>query len=264
MSKFGMGLIKGADLGRKQLIAFAILSAIINGLVTAGVGAWLAQTYSAYQKKTTAIQTIADLVYERRTRAGMVVWAIKRNAELDELRYRKRAYDEAFVAWNTKTQRNIFMIRDISGQKGVTRLETQFQELLIPGLTATDHCLTKAYDLRLTGGDPMPVLEACQMTSLHQYTLDCAATFTNELDRLTRLSFLPWSGVSDEARKAVEARVDKGCANLPTPKLAPELVKAPATKPAGDAAVTTVTDTPTSATPPAAPISTLAPTEPVK
>jgi hypothetical protein len=263
MSKYGMGLLQGADLGRRQLIAFAILSAIVNGLVTALVGGWLAQTYSAYQKKTTAIQNIADLVYERRTRAGMVVWAIKRNAELDELRYRKRAYDEAFVAWNTKTQRNVFMIRDVSGQKGVTRLETQFQELLVPGLTATDHCLTKAYDLRLNGGDALPVLEACRMADLHQFTLDCAATFTNEMDRLTRLSFLPWSSNSEADRKAVEARVDKGCANMPAPKPAPELVKAPAANPAASPAIVTpVTDTSTPVTPPAGPASSLAPIPP--
>ena len=231
MSKYGMGLLKGAQLGRGQLIAFAIASAIVNGLVTATVGAWLAQTYAVYQKKTQAIQGLADLVYERRTRAGMVVWAIKRNAELDELRYRKRAYDESFVAWNTKTQRNVFTIREISGQKGVTRLETQFQDLLVPGLTATDHCLTKAYDVRLTGGDPIPVLEACRMADLHQFTLDCAATFTNELDRLTRLSFLPWSGTNEEARRAVEARIDKGCGALPASKPSPEPVKAGAPTP---------------------------------
>lgn len=233
MSKYGMGLLRGAELGRKQLIAFALLSAIINGLVTAGVGAWLAQTYAAYQKKTTAIQMISDLVYERRTRAGMVVWAIKRNAEPDELRYRKRAYDEAFVSWNTKVQRNIFMIRDISGQKGVTRLETQFQELLVPGLTATDHCLTKAYDARLAGADPLPILDGCDMTGLHQFTLDCAATFTDELDRLTRLSFLPWGGRTEVDRKAAEGRVDKYCANMPVPKPAAAVAKAAAPSPSG-------------------------------
>lgn len=258
MSKYGMGLIHTAQLGRKQLIAFAILSAIINGLVTAGVGAWLAQTYAAYQKKTTAIQSIADLVYERRTRAGMVVWAIKRNAELDELRYRKRAYDEAFVSWNTKVQRNIFMIRDISGQKGVTRLETQFQDLLVPGLTATDHCLTKAYDARLVGGDPLPVLDACQMTGLHQFTLDCAATFTNELDRLTRLSFLPWGGSTEEGRKAAEGRIDKYCANMPMAKPEAALAKSADPKPTMRAPNA---DTTSAALPAVAPAATLAPVE---
>jgi len=265
MSKYGMGLLQGAQLGRKQLIAFAILSAIINGLVTAGVGAWLAQTYAAYQKKTVAIQSIADLVYERRTRAGMVVWAIKRNAELDELRYRKRAYDEAFVAWNTKVQRNIFMIRDISGQTGVTRLETQFQDLLVPGLTATDHCLTKAYDARLVGGDPLPILDTCQMTALHQFTLECAATFTNELDRLTRLSFLPWAGSTDEGRKGAESRIDKYCANMPTPKPTAAIAKSLEPKPVGREPGADANGSPLAAgsAPAAVPNVTLAPAEPI-
>jgi hypothetical protein len=222
MSKYGLGLASFARLRRRQLILFAILSAIINGIVTAGVGAWLAQTYATYQRKTLAIQTISDLVYERRTRAGMVVWAVRRNAELDELRFRKRAYDEAFVAWNTKVQRNIFMIREISSEPGVTRLETQFQELLVAALADTDRCLTKAYDARLKGEDGTPILEACRMTDLHQVTLDCAATFTNELNRLTQLSFLPFAGPNDEKRKLAEARIDRGCLRPPPPLVMPK------------------------------------------
>ncbi len=246
MSKYGLGLARVADLGRRQLIGFAILSAIVNGLVTASVGAWLAQTYADYQKKTVAIQGIADLVYERRTRAGMVVWALKRSAELDELRYRKRAYDEAFVSWNSKTQRNVFMIREISGEKGVTRLETQFQDLLVPGLTATDHCLTRAYDLRLKGQDPALELDACRMGDLHQFTLDCAATFTNELDRLNRLSFLPWARrPTDTIRTAVEARIDKACGSLPVPKAAPMPGLVTATPPSAGSPVAIPTVAPT-------------------
>ena len=246
MSKYGLGLARVARLGRRQLIAFAILSAIVNGLVTATVGTWLAQSYAAYQKKATAVQGLADLVYERRTRAGMVMWAIKRNAELDELRYRKRAYDEAFVAWNKRVQYNIFMIRDISGEKGVTRLETQFQEMLVPALSDVDSCLTKAYDVRIGGGDGKPLLEACQMMDLYQFTLDCAATLTNELDRLTRFSFMPFSGPSESQLKAVEARVDRGCTR-PPPPLASQPA-ANATLPAPSAASSAPAE-PTTATP---------------
>ena len=239
MSKYGMGLFKAAQLGSRQLIAFALMSAIVNGLVTATVTAWLAQSYAAYTRKTAAIQSIADLVYERRTRAGMVMWAIKRNAETDELRYRKRAYDEAFVAWNKKVQHNIFAIRDISGEKGVTRLETQFQEMLVPGLSDIDRCLTNPYDAKLKGSDAVPILNGCHMTEVYQFTLDCAATFTNELDRLTRLSFLPWNPVSEPARKAVEARIDKGCTRTPAlPVGAPPITTAQPSVPAPSPAAT--------------------------
>jgi hypothetical protein len=232
MSKYGFGLFSAAGLRPRQLIAFALASAVINGIVTASVGAWLAQTYASWQRKTAAIQTISDLVYERRTRAGMVMWAIKRGAETDELRYRKRAYDESFVAWNKKVQHNIFMIRDISGQSGVTRLETQFQDMLVSALADTDRCITKAYDVRLKGQDAAPILDACKMNELHQFTLDCAASFTNELDRLTRLSFLPWAGSDEATRKAVEARIDRACTR-PASSLPPAgpLVPAPSAEP---------------------------------
>jgi hypothetical protein len=267
MSKFGLGLAQVARLGRRQLIAFAILSAIVNGLVTAAVGALLAQSYATYQSKRQAVQTIANLVYERRTRAGMVVWSIKRNAELDEIRYRKRAYDEAFVEWNKKIQLNIFMIRDISSEVGVTRLETQFQELLVPALSATDQCVTKAYDERIKGGDGTALFQTCQMADLHQFTLDCGATFTNELDRLSRYTVLPFTGPTLAQRKQAEARIDKGCAAMPKPVIAspPPMLPLPGPAAGGVApALPTVAQKPTLDTEPMmiVPASELAPAAP--
>ncbi len=87
-------LLKHARLTRKQLIGFALLSAVINGLITASVGAWLGQTYAKYQARRQSIESLVHLVYERRTRAGMVTSALKRGADIDEIRYRKRAYDK--------------------------------------------------------------------------------------------------------------------------------------------------------------------------
>jgi len=263
MSKYGFGLARVARLGRRQLIAFAILSAIVNGLVTAAVGTWLAQTYATHQRKTAAVQGLADLVYERRTRAGLVMWAIKRNAEIDELRYRKRAYDESFVNWNKRIQYNVLMMRDITGQNSVTRIETQLQEMLVPALSDVDACLTKAYDARLAGGDGKPILEACRITDLYQFTLDCAATLTNELDRLTRMSFLPLSDPSEAARKASEARIDRGCTRPPPPLnadvTAPEPVPAfPSAQSQGSAPMTV----PVPATPPPKRIDEAAPPPP--
>jgi hypothetical protein len=89
------GLLRYARLTRRQLIGFALASAAIHGIVTASVGAWLAHAYSSYQNRRQAIETIANLVYERRTRAGMVASAIRRGADVEEIRHRKQAYDEA-------------------------------------------------------------------------------------------------------------------------------------------------------------------------
>ena len=227
-------LLREAALSRRNLIAFALITAAINGMVTASVGAWLAQTYSAHQSRRASVQNIADLIYERRARGGMVVSSLRRNAELEELRYRKRAYDEVFVEWNKRIQNNVLQIREVIGVAESTMLERQMQELLVPALAEMDSCLTKGYDVRLAGQDPMPVIEACRYALLHQFTLDCAAGFTDELYRLTRLSFSPFSSQSHRETEAASRTVRNACTRSAA-LMAPPSVPAPAPPPAAAA-----------------------------
>ncbi len=205
------GLLRYARLTRRQLIVFAIASAAINGIVTASVGAWLAQTYSAYQGRRQSIENIAHLVYERRTRAGMVVSALRRNADMDEVRYRKRAYDEAYVDWNKNVMLHLFAIREAAGELKISKLEPYFEDGLVAGMADVDRCLTQAYDRRLANEDAKPLLETCRMAELHQYVLDCGATFINELYKLTRLSFLPFTREREEMRTSAEEKIRKEC-----------------------------------------------------
>ena len=57
MTQRGLGLLNYAGLTRKQLIAFALLSAVLNGIITASVGAWLGQTYAKYQARKQSIES---------------------------------------------------------------------------------------------------------------------------------------------------------------------------------------------------------------
>ena len=215
MSKFG--LLKHARLSRRQFIGYALISAVLNGIVTAGVGAYLAQTYTRAQARRQAIETMSHLVYERRTRAGMVVSTLRRQSDLDELKHRKRNYDEVFVAWNRQVRLSLFAIREVMGETKLSVLEQDFEDLLVHPMAQIDNCLTKAYDLKITGQDPLPTLDACQMPMLHQLVLDCGAGFTNELFKLTRLSFLPWGAVRQADREAARERIKKSCARPAQP-----------------------------------------------
>ena len=238
----GRGLLRYARLTRRQLIVFALASAIINGIITASVGAWLAQTYSTHQARRAAIETIAHLVYERRTRAGMVASAIRRDADLDEVRHRKQAYDEAYVGWNKNVMLNLFAIREAAGALDVSSLEPVFENNLIGAMADVDRCVTKAYDTRLAGADAKAVLEACRMAELHQYVLDCGATFTNELYKMTQLTFVPFSGQFAETKALAETRIRNYCVDKavspavpqPAPAMPPvsAAVPQPATPPA--------------------------------
>jgi hypothetical protein len=235
MAQRGLGLLKQAQLSRKQLIGFALLSAALNGIITASVGAWLGQTYARYQTRRQSIESLVHLVYERRTRAGMVSSALKRGADIDEVRFRKRAYDEAYVAWNKNIMQNIFAIREVTGEHMISTLEGDFQDGLVDAMSDVDRCLTKAYDARIASADPKPELEKCKMGELQQFVLDCGATFTNELYKLSKLSFVPFSATSGkEGRQVSEQRIKTACTRLkgePKPASPPMAPALPQTAP---------------------------------
>lgn len=217
MSTRSLSLLKQARLTRRQLIGFALLSAMLNGVITASVGAWLGQTYAKYQARRESIENVVHLVYERRTRAGMVASALKRGADLDEVRFRKRAYDEAYVAWNKNIMQNMFAIREITGEHTQSKLEKDFEDGLVAAMSDVDRCLTKAYDVRLASGDPKPLLEQCRLNDLHQFVLDCGATFTNELYKMSKLSFVPFYKDDKEGKDVSAKRIKDACGNVPKP-----------------------------------------------
>ena len=204
-------LFREAGQTRRSMIAFALLTAVLNGFVTASVGAWLGRSYTSYLARREAVQSLADLVYERRARAGLVVSSLRRSADLDELRYRKRAYDDVFVEWNKRIQNNMLQIRDLIGSRDGASLESVVQQGLVPALQEMDACLTKGYDVRLMGQDPLPVVEGCRFQVLHQFTLDCAKSLTDELHRLTRLTFVPFFGASRREVSEAAERARGAC-----------------------------------------------------
>ncbi len=243
------GLLDHARLTRKQLIAFALTSAVLNGVITASVGAWLGQTYAKYQARKQSIESLVHLVYERRTRAGMVTSALKRGAEIDEIRYRKRAYDESYVDWNKNVMQNIFAIREVTGEHLISGLEKYYEDGLVLAMADVDRCLTKAYDARLANGDPKAEFDKCHMAETHQFVLDCGATFTNELYKLTKLSFVPFATkVGAEGRETSERRIKAACVR-PEVKPAPAL---PAVAPPADVSAGAKTPEPVPAAPAAA------------
>jgi hypothetical protein len=197
-------LLREAGLVRNNLILFALLTAVLNGLVTASVGAWLGQTYASYQSRRTSVQGMADLIYERRTRGGLVVSSIRRNAELEELRHRKRQYDDVFVEWNKRIQANVLQIREVMGVRETSVYESLMQDLLVPALTEMDVCLTK-------------------------FVLDCAKGFTDELYKMTRLTFFSL-GHSEREIAASSRRVREACTRIPAePTVQPVPPRAPTT-----------------------------------
>lgn len=261
-SRNALGLLRHARLTRRQLIMFALFSAALNGLITASVGAWLGQTYAKYQARRQSIESLVHLVYERRTRAGMVASALRRGADLDEVRFRKRAYDEAYVDWNKAIMQNVFAIREVTGEFFLSKLEGHFQDGLVAAMADVDRCLTKAYDARIKDADPKPILEACRMSAMHQFVLDCGATFTNEIYKLTKLSFLPFQNAVSEGPEVAERRIATACTRPPEPppQQTPPTLPAPAPAPAATGPAPPVSEPSPPAQPASPPAATTPPT----
>jgi uncharacterized membrane protein YccF (DUF307 family) len=256
----GFRLLRSARLTRQQLIIFALVSAILNGIVTACVGAWLAQTYATQQSRRKSVESIANLIYDRRTRAGMVVSSLRRNAPLDEIQFRKRAYDEAYVDWNKNILLNLFVIREVGGDLKFTSLERMFEDNLVAAMADVDRCLTTAYDRKLAGDDPVPILETCRMAELHQFVLDCGATFTDELYKLTKLSFRPFSNARAERKRIAEANIKANCTRaLPVSPPTAAAPPVPTSPPPAAASAAGASAAPTQPSPPAVPTGAVVP-----
>jgi hypothetical protein len=165
-----------------------------------------------------------------------------------KFQYRKRAYDEAYVDWNKNILLNLFVIREVGGELKFATLEKMFEDELVAAMADVDRCLTKAYDRKLAGEDVVPVLDACGIGQLHQFILDCGATFTDELYKLTRLSFVPFSNAKAERKRLAEINIKANCTRPPEPPASPA---SPA--PITGAVATPATAAPAQPLPPAKP-----------
>lgn len=133
-----------------------------------------------------AVRSFSRALYGRRTRAELVVSSLRRGAELEEVRRRKRDYDAVYVEWNTNHKANLLTIREIVADSLYTEWESQVEFGLVPRIFAPmDACVTRAYDARLAGRDPNPILDSCDISHLLQRALDCSHAIAEGLFQLT-------------------------------------------------------------------------------
>ena len=176
----------------RDVLAHPLTSVIVGFILTGIIGWALTNWYNERQKQndlararfengTAAAQDFARVVYRRYTRATMLDSALLREAEPEEVRQRKKEYDEAYADWGASLQANLFVIRKLTGKFEYSALESPVENTLVPAFTSIDQCLTKAYDARLRGQSPTPILRACKMKEQLKQTLDISYDVTEEL-----------------------------------------------------------------------------------
>jgi hypothetical protein len=128
-----------------------------------------------------AVQDFSRAVYARHTRAMMLLSSLRRKAPPEELRERKKLYDEAFVDWGVNQQANLLEIRRLTKSIRFTSFENTVEKRFMPLLTNLDNCLTKAYDESTRKGTPDSILGSCKANELLNETLNEGYDLTNSL-----------------------------------------------------------------------------------
>jgi hypothetical protein len=124
---------------------------------------------------------VATLIYERRTRASLLYASLKRNAEVEELKQRKGAYDKAYAEWNAQLQAKSLSIRSLTRSPEYTEIESYIQYGLTPHLAAIDAFVTAAYDSRLRHLTAPVALDTVAVDAHLQAALNCAYVISQTL-----------------------------------------------------------------------------------
>jgi hypothetical protein len=149
-----------------------------------------------------AVQNLSRSIYERRARADMLASSLFRGAQLDEIKERKKLYDEALVRWNTNNQTNLFLVREVLRIDAYSFIESSVEFTLIDKIfRPLDVCLTQAYDAATSGNSAMSIVQECQVRKLLQDALDCGYAIADELYQLSSNATIPYRAASEIAAR---------------------------------------------------------------
>lgn len=172
----------------------ALLSFVLSGVIASLIGYGLALRAEADRAaeadrrlRIAAARDFAELIGERRTRAALVASALRRRADTDELRHRKRAYDEAYLRWNVRIQSAMLQVRELVDAPDYSRIETVIEErLVVRLLSPADACLTDGYDAAIAGRGGAAAWDGCEGDRLRRQTRICGVAITDAIHALSR------------------------------------------------------------------------------
>jgi hypothetical protein len=187
----------------KHPLAAALLTFIFTGIGAALINDYLNRVsktrdleLAATQRAAESVKTVTDLLFERGFRAQMIVSAIKRNADLEEIKDRKKAYDAIYVRYNSTIQSNLFRVREMFRTTEYTNFERFLEEPIRDLLVAQDDCVTSAYDNAVSSDQSKRALatenlshcpkrgRGVEMDKIWTAIQECEYTYTDALFRI--------------------------------------------------------------------------------
>lgn len=190
-------------------LAIVLISFVLTSVLGVAFSQWISdrakeaeQARSETEMRKAAVQNLSRSIYERRARADMLASSFFLGAQLDEIKERKKLYDEALVRWNTNNQTNLFLVREVLRIDAYSFIESSVEFTLIDKIfRPLDVCLTQAYDAAISGNSAMSIVQECQVRKLLQDALDCGYAIADELYKLSSNATIPYRAASEIAAR---------------------------------------------------------------
>lgn len=160
---------------------------ILGTLATIGYN-YLTEQKEQQSRQLESVRELTGLFYARLTHTRLVVSAIRHGAAPEEIRDRKKDYDAAYVNWNSALLGNLFLLRQITGDRFL--FQWIYEKQLAPLYRNIDACITSAYfSERERFGQTtakkesaaLQILKDCKIDELTSVTGKCTYEYMNQV-----------------------------------------------------------------------------------
>ena len=132
---------------------------------------------SSQLRATESVNAITEILYERRIRARFVQRSVSRHAPIEELKDRKKAYDDVVIKYNTELQSNSFRVRQVFNGGNYKYLQYILITTITNLFSALDDCTTSAYDAAISSDaakrpSAAMIIADCKQGSMSTLTSD--------------------------------------------------------------------------------------------
>lgn len=171
---------KNSQKGKFSFLSHPLFLVLFGFILTVGIGGTYDRIIQERQlekeNRERAISAVHDflrLAAERRVRASLVVSAIRRKVDIEDIESRKIEYDASYAIWNINLLANMGSIRFMFNERGQSIFENSMNDEFFPWLQASDKCLTHAFDA--FGADAsaaISILSECEVPGINSRLFD--------------------------------------------------------------------------------------------
>jgi len=210
--------------GRAEWLKHPLVNIVLGFILTGVLGTAITQHFLdqreqeklraqlAIDKKQAIIQ-FSRINEERRVRGELVLNALRANANSDELKAAKQAYEKAYVTWSVERPATLLLFRELLSPENYQLVKARIEESLVGKIfTPIRQCLRESFAHVDDKAAINKTLETCQIDELLERGAACSQALAAAVSDLADAGS-EWTSTEDmEAlRKGAHETIAKHC-----------------------------------------------------